>query len=384
MGVISSLTRVPITYRLDKCKEENRRLKTRSTSDNQLNGHFQALFDNLREEVVSKDATIAESKRRFADQEKEFKSELSSVKALLEKLQCELDISKESLARSDKMNANLSDEVARRNKENDSLQKLLHEAESMLLSFKASTQHEIAQLQLEVQQVLQENEQLHHDETTNNEMCTALHQQLTKFHSLFHDHVGRFELRHVQDLFQELKRLKRSVHDGGHGEQQWLPLVTVLSQILQLVCDKRNQALQQITSLEEKVTSVDHVATAFHAVEEKFSSVWEDAVVADSVVQGLLDEIAAAGVKTWTPPEQGVTDSDREDVILSLPKAMKKLSWNNKKITKFHSKVLFPLLDAHNVPYQCYLLILEKGERLLRADRFRSPCDYALQRTSRA
>jgi ElaB/YqjD/DUF883 family membrane-anchored ribosome-binding protein len=256
------------------------------------------------------------------------------------KLQQDIDAMKDHCTRSERMNGNLSEELARRTKENDGLQKLLQETESVLNTFKATTQHEIAQLRADVQSVLAENETLHQSETTAHDLCHALTRQVQAFTSLFRDHQEKFELRHLQDIFVELKRLKHSILDPDPTENTWAPLLTSLYKVIQLVCEKRNQTLERIKSLEGKVTSVDHVATAFHAVEEKFSSVWEDAIVADSIVEGLLEEIQQSKIPFTLAAGDAVDlDARREDTILSVPKVAKKMTFNLKKLSKFHSKV---------------------------------------------
>lgn len=314
-------------------------MKAKSTTDTQLNDHFQALFDNLRQEINAKDSIIADLKQRIDYKDSDFQEEVSSFKDRFEKLRIELDTLKENLVRSERMNANLSEELARRTKENDGLQKLMQETESMMNTFKATTQHEMTQLRSDVQSVLVENETLHQTDNATRALCTAINQQVQSFISLFRDHSEKFELRHLQDIFVELKRLKHSVTDPEPAEDMWAPLLTSFYKLIQLVCEKRNHSLERVKSLENKVTSVDHVATAFHAVEEKFSSVWEDAVVADSIVQGLLEEISQSNLPFKIVHGDEIDNANREDVILSVPKVAKKMTFNNKKITKFHSKV---------------------------------------------
>lgn len=279
-------------------------------------------------------------KQRLEHKDNDHQDELTACKERMTKLQQDIEAMKDHCTRSERMNGNLSEELARRTKENDGLQKLLQETESVLNTFKATTQHEIAQLRADVQSVLAENETLHQSETTARDLCHALTRQLQAFTSLFRDHQEKFELRHLQDIFVELKRLKHSILDPEPTENTWAPLLTSFYKVIQLVCEKRNQSLERIKSLEGKVTSVDHVATAFHAVEEKFSSVWEDAIVADSIVEGLLEEIQQAKIPFALAAGDAVDlDARREDTILSVPKVAKKMAFNHKKLSKFHSKV---------------------------------------------
>lgn len=330
----------------EKYREEVKRVKSKSTANNQLNDHFQALFDNLRQEINTKDAIISDLKQRHDHKDNDHLE-------LTTKLQQDLEATKDHLTRSERMNSNLSEELARRTKENDGLQKLLQETESVLNTFKATTQHEINQLRADVQSVLAENETLHQSETTAHDLCHALTRQLQAFTSLFRDHQEKFELRHLQDIFVELKRLKHSIIDPDPTESTWAPLLTSFYKLIQLVCEKRNQTLDRVKSLEGKVTSVDHVATAFHAVEEKFSSVWEDAIVADSIVEGLLEEIQQSKIPFQLPAGDAAAvdmDARREDTILSVPKVAKKMTFNQKKLSKFHSKVRPTALCCHLSP----------------------------------
>jgi predicted nucleic acid-binding Zn-ribbon protein len=323
---------------VDKYRDEVKRLKSKSNTDNQLNDHFQTLFENLRDEINTKDSIISDLKQRIDVKEDEFHQEIVAFKDRTDKLRVELDTLKENLLRSERMNANLSEELNRRTKENDGLQKLVQETEQVMNTFKATTQHEMTQLRSDVKSVLSENEVLHETETANHELCQAVTKQLTIFTSLFRDHPEKFELRHLQEIFTELKRLKQSVTGPEPKEDQWAPLLTSLYKLIQLVCEKRNTSLDRIKSLEGKVSSVDTVATAFHVVEEKFSSVWEDAIVADSIIQGLLEEITQADLPWKIPHSEQVDDASREDTILSLPKTANKMHWNNKKISKFNAK----------------------------------------------
>jgi hypothetical protein len=326
---------------IEKYRDEVKRLKSKSSTDHKLNDHFQTLFENLRDEINAKDAIISDLKRRIDVKEHDSHQEIFACKDRMDKLRVELDSLKEKLIRSERMNANLSEELSRRTKENESLQKLTQETDQVMDTFKSATQHEMMQLRSDVKSVLSENDVLHEAETANCELCLAVTKQLKIFTSLFRDHPEKFELRHLQEIFVELKRLKQSVTGTEPNEDQWAPLFTSLYKLIQLVCEKRNNALDRIKALEEKVSSVDTVTTAFHVVEEKFSSVWEDAIVADSIVQGLLEEITQSGLPWKIPHSEQVDDTSREDTILSLAKATKKMHWNNKKISKFNAKVQY-------------------------------------------
>lgn len=149
-----------------------------------------------------------------------------------------------------------------------------------------------------------ENDKMNEELALFNAASEDLTKYLKEIHKLYKKEDEEFVASSLPDIQKISRSLKKAlvewVTPRGH---EFSKAVQMLTQLVLQVADSRRYAIDHIIKLREKADTAENSSTMVTDLEEKVSLMSKDLIVADAVVEGLVEELEIAGVSTEADPQ---------------------------------------------------------------------------------
>lgn len=279
----------------DKLSEELNSAHGTIASDRQVSEHLKALFESLREELRVKEAELDVFRRREAAQDTAMYSDLTTTRTRLDEVvrsykQCDdvnrqyersLGLCKVELAALKEERRILQQEldVSRRREEEH-----------------LTTCRELQSTHSKIAAKAEENEQsIQHYRSALLSLADNLHYMCTMMESHNEDVSQERVISELHGRLQDMAKTLDSV-DVQLPSRDLQRIVKSVSQFTSILLDYRQVTIEVHQQLQRKTTSYENVNAAFQDVEEKFSAVLHDSIMADNLVASLVAWLEKAGL----------------------------------------------------------------------------------------